>query len=430
MNAHDTVTHRLDLLPMWPGLRALEAVPTLAHALDGKVSLLPVPADDPARTELLARTQRAGDPIDADVAIVACTSGSTGTPKGAMLTAANLRASIDATHSRLGGPGQWLLTTPPSHIAGLQVLLRTLRAGEVPVAMELSDGFRPSSLADAIAAMSGRRRYTSIVPLQLGRILGDAEATAALASLDGVLVGGQATSPELLRRARAAGVTVLTSYGSSETSGGTVYDGRPLDGADISIADGDSGRIVVSGPMVSRGYRNVDDPDLADGVFRTSDAGSFDHSGGTADSSDSSDPGGPGGGPVLRVLGRMDDVIISGGLKFLPGPIEDALTSLGDVAAAAVVGVPHPELGHAVVAAVTLHDADSPSPGATPPDPSAADTGAIEEHLRARLAPVLDKHQVPRAVFVVKQLPTLPSGKLDRTGLAATLAARWGMMSE
>ncbi|NMF09088.1 AMP-binding protein [Corynebacterium xerosis] len=415
---------------MWPGLRALEAVPTLAHALDGKVSLLPVPADDPARTELLARTQRAGDPIDADVAIVACTSGSTGTPKGAMLTAANLRASIDATHSRLGGPGQWLLTTPPSHIAGLQVLLRTLRAGEVPVAMELSDGFRPSSLADAIAAMSGRRRYTSIVPLQLGRILGDAEATAALASLDGVLVGGQATSPELLRRARAAGVTVLTSYGSSETSGGTVYDGRPLDGADISIADGDSGRIVVSGPMVSRGYRNVDDPDLADGVFRTSDAGSFDHSGGTADSSDSSDPGGPGGGPVLRVLGRMDDVIISGGLKFLPGPIEDALTSLGDVAAAAVVGVPHPELGHAVVAAVTLHDADSPSPGATPPDPSAADTGAIEEHLRARLAPVLDKHQVPRAVFVVKQLPTLPSGKLDRTGLAATLAARWGMMSE
>lgn len=430
VNAHDTVTHRLDLLPMWPGLRALEAVPTLAHALDGKVSLLPVPADDPARTELLARTQRAGDPIDADVAIVACTSGSTGTPKGAMLTAANLRASIDATHARLGGPGQWLLATPPSHIAGLQVLLRTLRAGEVPVAMELSDGFRPSSLADAIAAMSGRRRYTSIVPLQLGRILGDAEATAALASLDGVLVGGQATSPELLRRARAAGVTVLTSYGSSETSGGTVYDGRPLDGADISIADGDSGRIVVSGPMVSRGYRNVDDPDLADGVFRTSDAGSFDHSGGTADSSDSSDPGGPGGGPVLRVLGRMDDVIISGGLKFLPGPIEDALTSLGDVAAAAVVGVPHPELGHAVVAAVTLHDADSPSPGATPPDPSAADTGAIEEHLRARLAPVLDKHQVPRAVFVVKQLPTLPSGKLDRTGLAATLAARWGMMSE
>lgn len=452
VNAHDTVTHRLDLLPMWPGLRALEAVPTLAHALDGKVSLLPVPADDPARAELLARTQRAGDPIDADVAIVACTSGSTGTPKGAMLTAANLRASIDATHARLGGPGQWLLATPPSHIAGLQVLLRTLRAGEVPVAMELSDGFRPSSLADAIGAMSGRRRYTSIVPLQLGRILGDAEATAALASLDGVLVGGQATSPELLRRARAAGVTVLTSYGSSETSGGTVYDGRPLDGADISIADGDGdgdgtegcsggrgkdrseesppgatpgavtpgeadpGRIVVSGPMVSRGYRNVDDPDLADGVFRTSDAGSLDHS--------------VNGGPVLRVLGRTDDIIISGGLKFLPGPIEDALTAFGDIAAAAVVGVPHPELGHAVVAVVTLHDTDSQSPGATPPDPSAAGTGAIEEHLRARLAPVLDKHQVPRAVFVVKQLPTLPSGKLDRTGLAATLASRWGMMSE
>ena len=425
VNAHDTVTHRLDLLPMWPGLRALEAVPTLAHALDGKVSLLPVPADDPARTELLARTQRAGDPIDADVAIVACTSGSTGTPKGAMLTAANLRASIDATHSRLGGPGQWLLATPPSHIAGLQVLLRTLRAGEVPVAMELSDGFRPSSLADAIGAMSGRRRYTSIVPLQLGRILDDAGATAALASLDGVLVGGQATSPELLRRARAAGVTVLTSYGSSETSGGIAYDGIPLDGARVTAED-DSGRIVISGPMVSRGYRNVDSPDLRPdpgrpfsegpvGMFRTSDAGGVT----TNDA----------GETEVAVFGRIDDVIISGGLKFLPGPIEDALTSLDGVADAAVVGVPDAELGRAVVAAVTL--ADGTGAGTVDPraDATAGDAAAAD-HIRARLTPLLGKHQVPRAVFVVKQLPTLPSGKLDRAGLAETLAARWGMMSE
>lgn len=416
---------------MWPGRRALDAVPALADALAGRRSLLPVPADDPARADLLARSQAAGEPIAADVAIVACTSGSTGTPKGAMLTAANLCASIDATHARLGGPGQWLLATPPAHIAGLQVLLRTIRAGEVPAAMELDDGFRPGAMADVIAAMTGRRRYTSVVPLQLRRILDDPAATEALASLDGVLVGGQATAPELLDRARAAGIVAVTSYGSSETSGGIAYDGVPLDGAEVSVEE-DSGRIVITGPMVSCGYRNVDSPDLrpapaprtpqrsddVHGVFRTSDAGRI------TCSPDSGSPGdsGPAGTTRLTVLGRIDDVIVSGGLKFLPGPIEDALTALDGIADAAVVGVSHPELGHAVVAAVTLA-------GDIRSEPPATDH-AISEHLRARLAPALDKHQVPRAVFVVKQLPTLPSGKLARTNLAEHLSTRWEMMSQ
>ena len=431
MHTKEVVTHRLESLPIWPGRRALDAVPALADALAGRRSLLPVPADDPARADLLARSQAAGEPIAADVAIVACTSGSTGTPKGAMLTAANLRASIDATHARLGGPGQWLLATPPAHIAGLQVLLRTIRAEEVPAAMELDDGFRPGAMADAVEAMTGRRRYTSVVPLQLRRILDDPAATEALASLDGVLVGGQATAPELLARARAAGIVAVTSYGSSETSGGIAYDGVPLDGAEVSVEE-DSGRIVITGPMVSCGYRNVDSPDLrpapaprspqrpddVHGVFRTSDAGRITSS----PDSGSSDESGPAGTTRLTVLGRIDDAIVSGGLKFLPGPIEDALTALDGIADAAVVGIPHPELGNAVVAAVTLT-------GDIPSEPPATDH-AISEHLRARLAPDLGKHQVPRAVFVVKQLPTLPSGKLARTNLAEQLSTRWEMMSQ
>lgn len=449
----DVVTHRLELLPLWPGTRALAAAPALADALAGNRSLLPVPADDPARADLLARTQRAGEPIATDVALVACTSGSTGTPKGAMLTGANLRASIDATHARLGGPGQWLLATPPAHIAGLQVLLRTIRAGEVPIAMELDDGFRPATFAAAIGEMSGRRRYTSVVPLQLRRILDDGAATEALASLDGVLVGGQATAPELLARARTAGIAVVTSYGSSETSGGIAYDGVPLDGARVSIddeGDGDgsrdgdrgTGRIVISGPMVSRGYRNVDSPDLrpgaddSDGVFRTSDAGRLADTADTNDGHVNDGDDAEAGMTVLTVLGRMDDVIISGGLKFLPGPIEDALTSLDAVADAAVVGVPDPELGRAVVAAVTLAavEADDVATDAATTDRAdearAAADRAAADHIRALLAPTLGKHQMPRAVYVVKQLPTLPSGKLDRAGLAEDLAARWGMMSE
>lgn len=398
VDAPDTVTKRLELLPLWPGTRALDAAPALARALAGEAALLPVPANDPARAELLATSQRAGEPIDGDVALVACTSGSTGTPKGAMLTPANLRASIDATHARLGGPGQWLLATPPEHIAGLQVLLRTIRAGEEPAAMDLADGFRPAAFADAIGRMTGARRYSSIVPLQLGRVLADPGATAAAASLDAVLVGGQATEPGLLRRAREAGITVVTSYGSSETSGGVVYDGMALDGVDVTIVA--DGRIVLTGPMVSRGYRNVDHPDLADGVFRTSDAGSLDADG------------------TLSVLGRVDDIIISGGLKFLPGPIESVLAAHPAVAAAAVVAVPDPDLGQAVAAAVVLADGHSPDPA------------VIERELRDHCAGNLTKHETPRILAVVKHLPTMPSGKLDRSGLTRALADRSGTMPQ
>lgn len=399
---------------MWAGTRAVDAAPALAAALAGERSLLPVPADDPARARLLARTQRAGEPVAADVAVVACTSGSTGTPKGALLTAANLRASIDATHARLGGPGQWLLTTPPSHIAGLQVLLRTIRAGEEPAAMDLDGGFRPAAFADSVGRMTGRRRYTSVVPAQLRRILADPAAAEAMASLDAVLVGGQATPPDLLRRAGEAGITAVTTYGSSETSGGAAYDGIPLSGAEFTVADpapDGTGRIVISGPMVARGYRNADSADLrpgpGGGVFRTSDAGRVEA---TAD------------GPRVTVLGRMDDVIVSGGLKFLPGPVEEALASLPEVAEAAVVGVPHAEFGQAVVAAVVLSDAHRTDDAA-----AGRDAG---DRIRARVAPLLAKHQAPRKVAVVTHLPTLPSGKLDRRGLAGTLAARWGMMAE
>lgn len=398
--------HRLEALPVRAGARAVDAAPALSDALDGRASLLPVPAEDPARAELLMRSQRSGEPISADVALVACTSGSTGTPKGAMLTAGNLRASIDATHARLGGPGQWLLATPPTHIAGLQVLLRTIRAGEEPIAVDAGGGFRPEAFTRAVAAMTGRRRYSSLVPLQLRRLLADAEAARALARLDAVLVGGQATPPGLLAAARAAGVTAVTSYGSSETAGGIAYDGRPLDGAEVCTAD--DGRIIITGPMVARGYRAGASEDLRPGVFRTSDAGRID---------DAAD------GPVLTVLGRTDDIINSGGLKFLPGPIEDALAALDDVADAAVTGVAHAELGQAVIGAVTLR-------AGVPVPRNAADARELSERLRRELAGALEKHQVPRGVVVVTQLPTLASGKLDRAGLAATAAARWEMMAE
>ena len=162
----DFMTHRLQAadqsplepLPMPRGRAALSVLPRLRDALAGGAPILPVPADDPSRAQLLFSSQRAGEPIEADIALVACTSGSTGEPKGAMLSAANLAASADATHTRLGGPGQWLLATPADHIAGVQVLARSLRAGFEPVILDIENGFDPALLPQAIGSMTGPRR--------------------------------------------------------------------------------------------------------------------------------------------------------------------------------------------------------------------------------------------------------------------------------
>ncbi|HJD78767.1 MAG TPA: AMP-binding protein, partial [Corynebacterium pollutisoli] len=143
-------------------------LPSLEAAIAGQRTLLPVPADDPTRAALLRDSQRAGHPVSADIALVVATSGSTGTPKGAQLTPANLVSSADATHRHLGGEGQWLLAMPAHHIAGLQVLIRSLIAGVDPLALDLSSGFHTADFARAATELhaTGDRCYTSLTPMQ------------------------------------------------------------------------------------------------------------------------------------------------------------------------------------------------------------------------------------------------------------------------
>ena len=162
--------------------------------------------------------------------LVVVTSGSTGGGRGVLLPAGALQASAAATLDRIGGPGSWLLALPVSAIAGLQVVCRALLSGRSPVRLT-------GTLAEAVARMpAGDRRYTSMVPTQLRRWL-DTEPDA-LRAFDAILVGGAATDPALLDRARAEGVAVVTTYGMTETAGGCVYDGLPLDGVAVRIAEG------------------------------------------------------------------------------------------------------------------------------------------------------------------------------------------------
>ena len=222
--------------------RVGELVDALAAALDGGPAVLPLAVG--ARPGVMR--------APAGTAVVIATSGSTGEPKLVALSGAALRASARATEARLGGPGRWLLALPAEHVAGIQVIVRALLAGAPPVVMDLRTGFRPDAFAAATAALGPGRRYTSLVPTQLRRILDAEGAVAALRSYAAVLVGGAALDPATRERALAAGVRVVTTYGMSETAGGCVYDGVPLDGVTVELDE--DGRILLGGPTLASGY--------------------------------------------------------------------------------------------------------------------------------------------------------------------------------
>ena len=324
---------------------------------------------------------------------VLCTSGSTGGRKWVQLSASALQASAEATHLRLGGRGRWLLALPAQHVAGVQVLVRAALTGNPPAVLDLRGGFDPAGFGIAAHRLAGdaQRCYTALVPTQLARLL-DTDP-AALTGFDAVLLGGAATPDGLLRRARATGVRVVTTYGMTETAGGCVYDGWPLDGTKIRL-EGDSGNIELSGPMLATGY--LDAPEqtavaFRDGWFRTSDLGRRDRQG------------------RLQVLGRADDMIITGGLNVAPAEVEAVLTGLPGVAAACVVGLPDPDWGERVTAVVIPTDAGQPpAPG----------------ELRAASSGLLSAAQMPKEIVVFDALPLRGVGKPDRRAVRTMLVAR------
>lgn len=352
----------------------------LEAAIAGRYSFLPVPAGDRARATMLANSQRVGEAIDDDVALVMCTSGSTGVPKGAMLTAVNLVASADATHQALGGPGQWLLAMPAHHIAGMQVLVRSLVAGVDPLCLDLRGGFNVQDFARAAAelARTGDRAYTALTPMQLAKAMDSLAGIEALRGFDAVLVGGAAINPQLAESAAKLDIEVVATYGSSETSGGCVYDGRPIPGARVRL---DGERILLGGPMVARGYRNPVPDAFKDGWFRTSDAGAF-------------------SGGLLRVTGRLDAVIDSGGLKLHPEVLEAEMLKVAGVDEACVTWMPHPRLGQAIVAAYT----------------GWASVTDIVVGLEDAGVP---RWQVPKELRRLGEMPLAGPGKIDREAVRA-----------
>jgi O-succinylbenzoic acid--CoA ligase len=352
----------------------------LARALDGGPALgFGMLGDAPAQ-------------VPDGTAVVIATSGSSGVPKRVVLSGEALRAGAEATAARIGS-GRWLLALPTGYVAGLQVLVRSLLAGTDPVSIE--GRFSADSFARATLPMVGTQPLlTSLVPAQLATLLdaaGDRTVLASLRAYEAILIGGQALPQPVHERAVELGVRLVRTYGSTETSGGCVYDGVPLDTVAVRAVDGE---LRIAGPMLADGY--LGDRALTARVFardehgirwyRTGDLGLVDDG-------------------IVRVHGRADNVIVSGGVNVSLDRVERIVRDVPGLAAAVVVGVDDARWGEASVIVAPRGEALRRS------------EAEQLDHAREAVAAVLGKPARPARMILVDELAQLPSGKPDREAI-------------
>ena len=341
-------------------------VADLRRAWDDGDAVLPLdprlPA--PARARVLAAA-RPDDPVEDGDALVVATSGTTGDPKAAVLTHAAVAASAQATSRRLAvdpARDRWLACLPLAHVGGLSVVTRALVTA---TPLTLHDGFDAAAVDAAAAAGC---TLVSLVPAVLRRV--------DVGRFRAVVLGGSAMPADLPTNA-------VTTYGMTETGSGVVYDGVPLDGVELRVVDGE---VQVRAPMLLRAYRDGTDPRTTDGWFPTGDGGAWDGEAGR-----------------LRVFGRRDEVVVTGGEKVWPTAVEQVLGRMPGVREVAVVGRPDPEWGQRVVALVVPAD-----PGAPP---------GLDE-VREAVRRELPAYAAPREVRLLRNLPRTASGKVARHRLA------------
>lgn len=378
-------------------------------------ALIPTDAEDPVLLrEALERALDGGpalglgmvagapENVAEGLAAVIATSGSSGVPKRVALSGEALRASAEATAARIGS-GRWLLALPAGYVAGLQVMVRSILAGTHPMAIE--GRFSPESFAEATLAMLRPSAtgipdlYTSLVPAQVATLLDAADDTAVRAALTAyraILVGGQSLPEPLRDRAADLGARLVRTYGSTETSGGCVYDGVPLDTVGVRTVDGE---LRIAGPMLADGY--LGDGSLTARTFvhdehgirwyRTGDLGLVEDG-------------------VVRVHGRADNVIVSGGINISLDRVERIVRRIAGLHEAVVVGVEDERWGEASVIVTARGEVLRRSE----PEQLAQARDAVEEEL--------GKHARPARLIMVDEIEVLSSGKPDREAIRRMVA--------
>ena len=382
------------LLVCDPGRRGdLEEIGAPVHDLDaegrGSFAGLPV-ADAPV-----------ADRSEDDLAAILYTSGTTGRSKGAMLSGGNLLSNAEALAGLWGFADRDVLihALPIFHTHGLFVATNvTLMAGGSLILMPRFD-------ADAVLAAMPKATAMMGVPTFYTRLVGDPRLPEAARSMRLFVSGSAPLLPETHRAWEArTGHRILERYGMTETNmiASNPYEGErragtvgfPLPGVDLRIvgedgpvAEGEIGAIEVRGPNVFQGYwrmpQKTAEEIRPDGFFVTGDLGTRDADG------------------YLRIVGRDKDLVISGGYNVYPREVEEVLDDQPGVLESAVIGVPDPDLGEAVLAVVV------PEPGAAP-DPAT---------LEAALASKLARYKRPRQIVTVDELPRNAMGKVQKAVL-------------
>lgn len=332
--------------------------------------------------------------------LIVPTSGSTtDAPHLVCLGEDALRASADAAHERLNGPGQWITVLPLDHIAGIQTVIRSVLSGHEPI-VALRDHFSPAHLAatieEARTHLPSSPLYTSLVSAQLVRCLeADPLIARSLASLDAIVVGGGFIAATLVDRAREAGITLVRSYGMTETCGGCVYDSLPLEG--VNIRTGEDGRILLSGPLLMDDYLDEDAQWVEEDGHRwfvTSDLGSVAPDG------------------RLSLKGRADDLIKSAGEKVNLSAVAHAAEEVAGVRRAYACAVEDERWGHMVTLVAEQTE------GAT-----WENQDFLAASLRETVASRLGQAAAPRLIAVVDQLPVTSLGKVNRSQTRALVEA-------
>jgi len=390
-------TRALARIPVAPGPRGvqdlLDALPdAFAGTAIAPVPVTSVTVSDTYVTQIL-QAIRPEIALESDgAAVVLTTSGSTGSPRGVLLSAASLRASAQGAAELLGikmAQSAWLVAIPVTSAGGFAVVVRSWLAGFAPETLPSVGGAVPFRTEHFVASTrqlaqraNGRALLTSLVPTQLARILDDAKGRSALGEYSAILVGGARFDSAIRERAQAAGVTVLSTYGLTETCGGCVYDGKVFPGVDVRIAP--DGEVLVRGDVLALGYRldvALTAQRFIDGWLHTGDIGSMDEG-------------------TLRIVGRRDDIVTVKGVNVATSAVERVISAISGVEACAVIATPHTIDGHRLTAFIVARS-------------------DLESTIKATVSEQLGPVAAPSTISAITSLPVLPNGKTDRAALAA-----------